>query len=620
MASDNDGALESLQAGDLLFDPARRRVLRRGEVLGVTGLTLVFLRVLMDRSPGVVSYDELAKQVWGGRPVTPETIAQRAKLLRDALGDDAGNPRYVELVRGHGYRLVPAVTSVESTVEPATRRRLPGRGAGMVALLALAVAAVLFALRQHPPPSVAVLPFRDLSAEGDHSYFGDGMAEQLIDELTRLEGVRVASRTSSFTYREPQADARTIGNALNVSTILEGSVRRSGNTLRITAQLIDADDGFHLWSDSFDRPMGDLLAVQDEIAAAVAGVLGVSVGIRDANAFRGAGTSSVEAYEAYLRALRLPRWQDREQLLQQALRFDPDYGAALATLGVVTASSMWWSPVEEGPALLASAGRLISRAIELDPNSAYALALRAVTSYPLQNWTRSEALFREAAQIRTTGEILDHHANMLMRTGRSSAALYLYEAASSAERLPVTSAGRLNVAALLALKRYAEIEELLTGDGLEPGVDASGVRYLLALNRGDVRALKRAFDELSPAHAAMVHHFSALSDRFDEPDQVLLHLRNLFDDASAQWPSKYHDIALHAAFFGDAALALEVLSIEVRLTAIRYGALWYPAMAEARRLAEFNTLMKEVRLEPYWRQYGWPDHCEPLGEADFRCF
>jgi TolB-like protein/tetratricopeptide (TPR) repeat protein len=620
MASDYDGALESLRADDLVLDPARRRVLRRGEVLKITGLTLEFLRILMERSPRVVSYDELAKQVWGGRPVTPETIAQRAKLLRDALGDDAGDPRYVELVRGHGYRLVPAVTSAGSTAGPATARRRPGFHAGVAVLFALTVAAVLFALRQHRPPSVAVLPFTDLSAAGNHSYFGDGLAEQLIDELTRLEGVRVASRTSSFRYRESRADARAVGDALDVTTILEGSVRRSGDMLRITAQLIDAGDGYHLWSDSFDRPMGDLLAVQDEIATAVAGVLGVSLGIRDANAFRGAGTSSIEAYEAYLRALREPAGGDRRRLLERALQFDPEYGAALASLGLLIAGSMWWHPVEEAPRLLAEAEPLIMRAVELDPDSAHAVALRAVTSYPSRLWEESEALFREAERIRPSGEILSHHANMLMRTGRSSKALSKYRAAASAATLPERHIGGLYLNALLALGRNAEIDRLVAEDRLLQGVNRRELAYLLALNRGETEALKRAFDQLAPAYPPFSERFAALRDAFDSPDRALALLRDLLQDDSRRWPSKYHDIALHAAFFGDADLALEAFAVEVRLTAIRYGALWYPVMADARRLPGFVNLMREVRLAPYWRRYGWPDHCESVDEKDFRCF
>jgi TolB-like protein/tetratricopeptide (TPR) repeat protein len=620
MASDRDGALESLQADDLVFDLARRRVLRRGEVLKITGLTLAFLHILMERSPRVVSYDELAKQVWGGRAVTPETIAQRAKLLRDALDDDASDPRYVELVRGHGYRLIPAVTSVEDTAGAATSRQRRGFRAGVAALLALIAAALLVALRQLPAPSVAVLPFTDLSAAGDHSYFGDGLAEQLIDELTRLEGVRVASRTSSFRYRDSGADARAVGDALDVTTILEGSVRRSGNTLRITAQLIDAGDGYHLWSDSFDRPMGDLLIVQDEIAAAVAGVLGVSLGIHDANAFRGAGTSSIEAYEAYLRALREPADGDRRRLLERALQFDPDYGAALASLGLLTASSMWWNPVEEAPRLLAEARPLIMRAVELDPGSAHAVALRAVTSYPSREWEQSEALFREAERIRPSGDILSHHANMLMRTGRSSKALSQYKAAASAATRPARRIGAFYINALLALGHYAEIDALIADDRLVPGLHRSNLVYLLALNRGDTEALKRAFDQLVPAYSPFSERFAALRDAFDSPDRALAILRDLLEDDSRRWPAKYHDIALHAAFFGDADLALEAFAIEVRLTAIRYGALWYPVMGVVRRLPGFASLMSEVQLAPYWRRYGWPDHCEPVDEKNFRCF
>jgi len=129
-------------------------------------------------------------------------------------------------------------------------------------------------LKEAEPQSIAVLPFADMSPNGDQEYFGDGIAEELINELVRLEGLRVAGRTSSFSFKGTNATHTAIAEALNVGTILEGSIRKDRNRVRITAQLINAADGYHLWSETFDRELVDIFAIQEEIATAVAGALG----------------------------------------------------------------------------------------------------------------------------------------------------------------------------------------------------------------------------------------------------------------------------------------------------------------------------------------------------------
>ena len=185
--------------------------------------------------------------------------------------------------------------------------------------------------------SIAVLPFADMSPGGDQEYFGDGIAEELLDELARLDGLQVASRTSSFAFKGSNDDSQAIANALNVDFVLEGSVRKDGERIRITAQLINAADGYHAWSQTYDRDLVDIFAIQDEISDSVAGALGVRLGVGSVNAFRGAGTQDVEAYETYLKATQLnmliqPR--DRRRTLERAIELDPDYAAAWAALGL----------------------------------------------------------------------------------------------------------------------------------------------------------------------------------------------------------------------------------------------------------------------------------------------
>ena len=185
-------------------------------------------------------------------------------------------------------------------------------------------------------PSIAVLPFANLSGEKENDYFGDGLAEEILNSLTSLSGLKVTARTSAFAFRGKQVDARTIGEALGVQTILEGGVRRAGHQVRVTAQLIDAASGYQLWSARYDRAMDDVFAVQDEIAAAIVGTLKVRLTAGDSA--RPAQRVNVQAHEAYLKSryhfskLTPQRLALSQAYAEEAIRFDPEYPAAQAQL------------------------------------------------------------------------------------------------------------------------------------------------------------------------------------------------------------------------------------------------------------------------------------------------
>jgi TolB-like protein len=465
--------------------------------------------------------------------------------------------------------------------------------------------------------SIAVLPFADMSPDGDQEYFADGIAEELLNELTNLDGLRVAGRTSSFSFKGKDDDIRSIGEALNVSLILEGSVRKDGDRVRITAQVIDAASGYHHWSETYDRNLTDIFAIQDEIAAAIAGVLGVRLGVGDINSFDGAGTDSVEAYEAYLQAKQIPYMQlDRIRPLERAVQLDPDYAAALAALGLTIASTMWISQPEEAPEILDRAIPILLRAVELRPDSAYAYSLLATANYARLDWIQSEEYHETALAISRNGTALSNYGNMLMRAGRSETAIQVYGDAATVEKYPAEiSSNFLN--AYLSLGRYAEVADIASQISNDALIEFN---YLIALNEKDPAAIKAAISAF-PRNAVSV---SVLDDPllpiFDSPEEALVLLNSVYADTKIVWPSKYHDIALLAAYFGDPEFSLQVFSIEARLTTIRLGALWYPVMSEVRRLPEFKHLMSEINLLKYWRAYGWSSHCRPLGEDDFECF
>jgi TolB-like protein/tRNA A-37 threonylcarbamoyl transferase component Bud32/Tfp pilus assembly protein PilF len=229
--------------------------------------------------------------------------------------------------------------------------------------------------------SIAVLPFEDMSPDHDNEYFGDGIAEEIINALTKVEGLRVAARTSAFSFKGKHEDLRVVGDKLNVGTVLEGSVRKAGNRLRVTAQLVTATDGYHLWSERYDRDLTDVFAVQDEIAAAIAEKLEVTY-VKPATPKTASTTApKVEAYDAYLKgrsliAKRGPALREALTCFERAVGLDPSSARAHAGLG----DALWWlayyglMPRSEA---LPRARTALTRALELDPDCAEALGTSA---------------------------------------------------------------------------------------------------------------------------------------------------------------------------------------------------------------------------------------------------
>ncbi|HEU4699196.1 MAG TPA: protein kinase [Gemmatimonadales bacterium] len=252
--------------------------------------------------------------------------------------------------------------------------------------------------------SIAVLPFVDMSPQRDQEYFTDGIAEEIINALTKVEGLRVASRSSAFAFKGKELDVRRVGEQLGVGTLLEGSVRKAGNRLRITAQLVDVADGYHLWSERYDRELEDVFAVQDEIAESIVRALRlVFAGGQERRAPEGSRTGNVQAYEYYLRGRQFFH-QFREKGLQfarrmftRAIEIDPQYARAYA--GVADCSSMLYHYWDASEANLQEADSASRKALELAPGLAEAHAARGLAVSLSKHYDEADREFEEALRL-----------------------------------------------------------------------------------------------------------------------------------------------------------------------------------------------------------------------------
>ena len=234
---------------------------------------------LAEHSGEVVSIDELLKEVWAGVIVTSDSVYQAVASLRRELGDDPKQPIYIATVPKLGYKMVAKVTQAPEAPEPAPIivRRRGGQfvlAIGVIFCLALGIA---YAARDRSVASIAVVPFLDLTDGMSHEYFADGMTEEVIDKLSKVPGLHVATATTSFYLKNKPIAIADIAKKLRVTYVLDGSVRKSHTTFRVAARLSRGDNGLVVWSETYDRPTGDMLMVQDDIATQVTTALNASL-------------------------------------------------------------------------------------------------------------------------------------------------------------------------------------------------------------------------------------------------------------------------------------------------------------------------------------------------------
>ena len=407
-----------LRIGAVCADPSLDEIVRDGRHIKLEPRTMRLLIYLAERAGQVVSVQELLAEVWRDVVVTQDSVYSAVAALRRALGDEATQPVYIANVPRRGYRLVASVEQRGVTPSAPTQPES-------------------FATAPRPPiaaadspliQSIAVLPFVDLSEKQDQQYFAEGMAEEVSNLLARVPGIRVIGRASCMQFRNRNEDPRTVGQLLGATYIVEGSVRRFAGSLRVTAQLIDAQDGSHLWSQSYDNDLENVLRIQDQIATNLVRTLQIAVGVDYPSRPR---LKSGAAYDLYLRGRHALERFDRVGFeraagyFQQALELDPTAIRVAESLSLVHTYIAEWgfaAPAEG----FERARRSAELVLELDPRSAVALAHLALT-HAIYDWDWAAAV----GKIRRSLALAPRDPGILTAAGIIYLALHQLDEAAS---------------------------------------------------------------------------------------------------------------------------------------------------------------------------------------------
>src|SRR6185437_7419869 len=361
----------TLVFGDYRLDPARRELSCAGVAVAATPKKYNLLLCLVQNRGRVVNRDDLLRIVWQGRLVSESTLASHINAVRKAVGDSGSEQLLIRTVARKGFRFVGEAREIESPES--------GRSPLIEAVAPDApLVSATTTLRRRP--SLAVLPFANLSGDPQQDYFADGVVEDIIAALSRLRWLFVIGRNSSFAYKGHALDVRQVGRELGVHYVLEGSVRKAADRVRLTGQIVDATTGQHLWADRFEGVLGDIFELQDQLAESVVGAIATQLERAEIHRAKLKPTDSLDAYDCYLRGLASFHRHTRQAMdealpfFHKAIELDPEYAAAY---GMAAWCHCWrklnrW--MTDGKRETADAAALAHRAIELGRNDAIALA------------------------------------------------------------------------------------------------------------------------------------------------------------------------------------------------------------------------------------------------------
>lgn len=440
--------------GEWLVEPNLNCITRADERISVEPKVIEVLAYLAEYPGEVLSKEQIIRAVWPNTFVSDEVLRYSISELRKAFKDDAKNPQIIQTISRRGYRLIAKVSKKGPVAEPHV--------------------------------SIAVLAFADLSPARDQEHFCDGIAEEIISNLTRLKGLHVASRTSSFAFKGQSEDLRAIGRKLNVSSVLEGSIRKSGDQLRITAQLINVEDGFHLWSERYDRELKDVFAIQDEIAESIVAALKIKLPLKEGLGVRRVPTSDLEAYDYYLRGRQFFYQYNRTgmefalKMFAQAIELDPEFARAYS--GIADCSSFLFMYAGSHNQHREQADAASRKALDLDPDSAEAHVSRGVSLSLKQNYSEAESEFDKAIRLDPTMfEAYYFYARTCFVQGKLEKAIHLYEKSSEVNPQDYQ-------ALLLSGQIYYDLGNPQRAEiSYQRGIKAAEAR--LKLNPDDTRAL-----------------------------------------------------------------------------------------------------------------------------------
>ncbi|MDH3304680.1 MAG: tetratricopeptide repeat protein [Gammaproteobacteria bacterium] len=405
------------------------------------------------------------------------------------------------------------------------------------------------------PASIAVVPFTDMSPQKDQAYFCEGIAEAILHALTKIELLRVAARISSFRYANADADLQDIGRKLGVSTILEGSVRKSGDRLRVTAQLVNVKDGYHLWSKSYDRKLEDVFAVQDEIASSIAGLL-----LNTVTPIETTSTQDVLAYDYYLRGrqflnrFRKVDLESARQMFHQAIKKDPKFALAWASYADCYALEVMYA--DPTSSFKAKAREASERALALNPDLAESHASVGLAHMINDDFERAEQYFNKAIEINPgLYEAYYYFARCRFHQGDMASAAELFEKAASVNPdeyqsrmlrvLVLRGAGRLDEAKDEARRGIAVVEKHLEWNPDDVRALLLGAGSLIVL--GEIeraeRWMHRAMD-IDPNDPISLYNLGCNLAMLNKAEEALDYLERAFEHGTISKDWMQHDADL----------------------------------------------------------------------------
>jgi TolB-like protein len=481
-------------------------------------------------------------------------------------------------------------------------------------------------------PSIAVLPFADMSPDKDQEYFSDGLSEELLNKLARIKGLQVAGRTSSFFFKGKNEDIRTIAEKLGVANVLEGSVRKSGDKLRITAQLIKAEDGYHLWSQNYDRKLDDIFAIQDEIAEEVATALEVTLGVGQLGRIPGM-TRNAEAYDEYLKGAALhmryePQTHPRAiEHLQRALAIDPTFASALIQLAQIYSNGASIVP-ERSEEWHRKSDEAVEQARQMAPESPLVQISIANQNENRRHWREAGDFFHnklpKIAEKYGAGIQADlQMGQFLARVCRVKEALAYLERARSADPLNVFILPYLADVYLVTGNKVAGMAEYDRAAGLggfQLAIRGSGL--VAALGTHDRHLVDKWLALSLEINPGPFNINAILGALLDDPAAARQEIRRLMSTPPLDRDSLSAIVlAYWAGYFGDPELALVLArrTLESADLSLQSFVVWREVFRDMRRLPGFKDLMRDIGMVDYWKTFGWADFCRPVGDDDFEC-
>ena len=624
--------------GDFLLDVRERTLLKGGEPGYLPPRTFDTLLALVSRPGQLVSKDDLIRVIWEGGVVSDNALTRCIKEVRQALGDDAKSPSFIETVPRMGYRFIAEVEIIDDSGQAAAsppETEPGGRGSSTIVRRAFSAALVVLAaivslwLVTRPPGdgkvepgvvetkplenSVAVLPFSDFSGNGDLDYYADGVAEEVTNNLSLSDGLAVMAFNISARYRDPSLDPRAVARELGVRYIVSGSLRQAGDALRLSTTLVDADTGIQLWSMAEDTTVLDAYGIQDSIARGVATALRSELN-RDWAQAPGfvQHAPDPEAYDLYLRGRFI--WSRRGvenpraavDMLSEAVRIDPGFARGWAALA--SAYLVWPSYSPEGYRTWHLARDAAKQALELDASLAEPRAVLAPFELEERDWAGAARLFEEALEIEPRNATINYwYSENLARTGRYRESM---EQLARARALDPTYPPTL-VDSVFALALYGRTEEAVR---VFDYAWSSGVRSPVAFTAGIIsntlagnhdRALELVDENPVPSeHKQTMRDFIRVEAGTLDVDTLVSRL----EDNPDSWPH-YVFFVWMTARLGATDLAIDALEQRLATSgSIETRMLWGPGHRLIER-EDFARIASEIGLTDYWESVAWGDFC-----------